>query len=209
MQGDKRIEESNLSDSRARSDYELPEEMRLNVPPKDFFINQETKKTDAIIVVGSKATETDMISAKKLGAEIRAMSSTSEVGEATEGETDLVKLDTEFDFEKWKSTPDSNLVLIGNPDENIIVKQLVDENVSCIDWTSPQGELEYIVAPFSDFDVLIITGGGRYTTDIMIERITDLLVIERDDRFVIASCHPKAVGCPKGCGHMEFLELQD
>ena len=208
MQRDKRIKESSSSDSKSRSNYELSEEMRLNIPPKDFFINQETEKPKAVIVIGSKATETDMISARKLGAEISAMSSTGEDGEAT-GETNLVKLDIEFDFEKWKSTPDSNLVLIGRPDENIIVKQLVDENVSCIDWASPQGELEYIVAPFTDYDVLIITGGGRYTTDIMIERITDLMVIGLDDRFTIASCHPKAVHCPKGCGHMETWELQD
>jgi hypothetical protein len=50
------------------------------------------------------------------------------------GEPSLVVADANFDFTRWKASCSNNLVLIGGPLANIIVKQVVDEGISGIDW---------------------------------------------------------------------------
>jgi hypothetical protein len=88
----------------------------------------------------------------------------TEISPADIDETGLVMLDTELDFAGWKAACDYNLVLIGGPVANIIVKQLVDEGMSAVNWATSPGEWEYIVAPYGGCDVLIIAGTDRDAT---------------------------------------------
>jgi hypothetical protein len=90
-------------------------------------------------------------------------------------ETALVMLDTELDFAGWKAACDYNLVLIGGPVANIIVKQLVDEGKSAVNWATSPGEWEYIVAPYGGCDVLIIAGMDRDATRSAAQDLIDLL----------------------------------
>ncbi len=78
--------------------------------------------------------------------------------------TALVMLDTELDFAGWKAACTYNLILIGGPVANIIVKQLVDEGKSAVAWATSPGEWEYIKAPYGGCDVLIIAGMDRDAT---------------------------------------------
>ncbi|MBU7043445.1 MAG: S-layer protein, partial [Theionarchaea archaeon] len=88
----------------------------------------------------------------------------TEISPADIDETGLVMLDTELDFAGWKAACDYNLVLVGGPVANIIVKQLVDEGMSTVDWATSPGEWEYIVAPYGGCDVLVIAGMDRDAT---------------------------------------------
>jgi S-layer protein (TIGR01564 family) len=88
----------------------------------------------------------------------------TEISPADIDETGLVMLDTELDFAGWKAACDYNLVLIGGPVANIIVKQLVDEGMSTVNWATSPGEWEYIMAPYGGCDVLIIAGMDRDAT---------------------------------------------
>lgn len=90
-------------------------------------------------------------------------------------EIGMVMLDTELDFAGWKAVCDYNLILIGGPVANIIVKQLVDEGMSTVDWTTSPGEWEYIEAPYGDCDILIIAGSDRDTTRQAAEDLIDQL----------------------------------
>jgi S-layer protein (TIGR01564 family) len=90
-------------------------------------------------------------------------------------ETALVMLDTELDFAGWKAACDYNLVLVGGPVANIIVKQLVDEGMSAVDWAASPGEWEYIMAPYGGCDVLIIAGMDRDATRSAAQDLIDLL----------------------------------
>jgi hypothetical protein len=90
-------------------------------------------------------------------------------------ETGLVMLDTELDFAGWKAACDYNLILIGGPVANIIVKQMVDEGVSAVAWASSPGEWEYIVAPYDGCDVLIIAGMDRDATRAAAQSLIDQL----------------------------------
>ncbi|MBU7028517.1 MAG: S-layer protein, partial [Theionarchaea archaeon] len=88
-------------------------------------------------------------------------------------ETGLVMLDTELDFAGWKGACDYNLILIGGPVANIIVKQLVDEGISTVDWAASPGEWEYIEAPYDGCDILIIAGSDRDATRAAAQSLID------------------------------------
>jgi len=90
-------------------------------------------------------------------------------------ETGLVMLDTELDFAGWKGACDYNLILIGGPVANIIVKQLVDEGISTVDWAASPGEWEYIEAPYDGCDILIIAGSDRDATRAAAQSLIDQL----------------------------------
>ncbi|KYK34742.1 MAG: hypothetical protein AYK19_02395 [Theionarchaea archaeon DG-70-1] len=79
-------------------------------------------------------------------------------------EVDLVMLDTEFDFAAWTSACDYNLVLVGGPVANSIVEQLVAEGVSTVNWAISLGQWEYLNAPYTTYDILIIAGSDRDAT---------------------------------------------
>ncbi|MBU7027775.1 MAG: S-layer protein [Theionarchaea archaeon] len=90
-------------------------------------------------------------------------------------ETGLVMLDTELDFAGRKAACDYNLILIGGPVANIIVKQLVDEGISTVDWAASPGEWEYIEAPYDGCDILIIAGSDRDATRAAAQSLIDQL----------------------------------
>jgi len=90
-------------------------------------------------------------------------------------ETGMVMLDTELDFAGWKAACNYNLVLVGGPVANIVVKQLVDEGISAVDWATSPGEWEYIVAPYGGCDVLIIAGMDRDATRAAAQELIDSL----------------------------------
>lgn len=74
---------------------------------------------------------------------------------------DLVKLDLEINTE----TLDKNLVLIGGPVFNTLVKDLVDDEKSEVDWFQSAGDWELILDPYArGVDVLIIAGANREAT---------------------------------------------
>ena len=91
------------------------------------------------------------------------------------GETDLIMTDTEFDATEWESTGDSNLILIGGPVANIIDKQLVDDGMSSVNWTTSPGEWEYIPAPYGNCDILIVAGADRDATCKAVQSLLDYL----------------------------------
>lgn len=119
-----------------------------NFPPTEFFVDPETRESNVIIVVGSNAAAMDVASATMLADKIGC----------------LIILDTELDFAGWKAACDYNLILVGGPVANIIVKQLVDEGISAVNWATSPGEWEHITAPYGDCEILIIAGSDRETT---------------------------------------------
>jgi S-layer protein (TIGR01564 family) len=78
--------------------------------------------------------------------------------------TSIIVADTEFDFEEWKTTCTENLILVGGPVSNIIVRKLVSGGFSAVDWATSPGEWEYILKPYSTCDVLIVAGKNRDAT---------------------------------------------
>jgi len=99
----------------------------------------------------------------------------SEITPADIDETGMVMLDTELDFAGWKAACDYNLILIGGPVANIIVKQLVDEGISAVNWATSPGEWEYIAAPYGGCDILIIAGMDRDATRAAAQELIDQL----------------------------------
>jgi len=76
----------------------------------------------------------------------------------------VVHVDTDFDFDGWKATGECNLILIGGPVANLIVRQLVDDGVSWVDWTLSPGEWEYLPSPYGGYGILIVAGQDREAT---------------------------------------------
>ena len=119
-----------------------------NCPPTEFFLDLKTGEPNAVIIVGSGAADMDVASASMLADKIGA----------------LVLLDTEFDFSDWKAACDYNLILVGGPVANVIVKELVDEGISVVNWALSLGEWEYYEAPYGGCNILIIAGADRDAT---------------------------------------------
>ena len=90
-------------------------------------------------------------------------------------ESGLVMTDTEFDFSEWKSTCSYNLILIGGPVANEIVRQLVDEGISLVAWEDSPGQWEYIKAPYTRCDILIVAGADRECTSAAVQELVDCL----------------------------------
>ena len=78
--------------------------------------------------------------------------------------TSIIVADTAFDFEGWKATCTENLILVGGPVSNIIVRKLVSGGFSAVDWETSPGEWEYILDPYNTCDVLIVAGADRDAT---------------------------------------------
>jgi len=74
---------------------------------------------------------------------------------------ELIKLDIEVNT----ATNTKNLVLVGGPVYNSIVKDLVDMGASTVDWATSSGEWEWIADPMAKgYDVLIVAGANREET---------------------------------------------
>ncbi|KYC53718.1 MAG: S-layer protein precursor [Candidatus Methanofastidiosum methylothiophilum] len=125
--------------------YALDTSLNINGPSKSWWINQSTGSPNVIIVVGALASDVDVRTANILATAISNMG-------ASKSEN-LVKLDIEFN----SFTNNKNVILIGGPIENSIVKDLVDMGASTVDWSKSSGEWEWIADPFAKgYDVLII-----------------------------------------------------
>lgn len=99
-------------------------------------------------------------------------------------ETGLVMLDTEIDFTSWKLACNYNLILVGGPVANIIVKQLVSEGISTVDWLTSSGEWEYIRAPYDGCDILIVAGADRDATRAAVLEIIDYLQMKEQEEQI-------------------------
>ncbi|KYC48808.1 MAG: S-layer protein precursor [Candidatus Methanofastidiosum methylothiophilum] len=74
---------------------------------------------------------------------------------------ELIKLDIEVNT----SINTKNLVLVGGPVYNSLVKDLVEKGASTVDWATSRGEWEWILDPMGmGYDVLIVAGANREET---------------------------------------------
>ncbi|MCC7573045.1 MAG: S-layer protein [Candidatus Methanofastidiosum sp.] len=85
---------------------------------------------------------------------------------------ELIKLDIEVNT----ATNTKNLVLVGGPVYNSIVKDLVDMGASTVDWATSAGEWEWIADPMArGYDVLIVAGANREETRMAAEDLVAML----------------------------------
>jgi hypothetical protein len=85
---------------------------------------------------------------------------------------ELIKLDIEINT----ATNTKNLVLVGGPVYNSIVKDLVDMGASTVDWATSAGEWEWIADPMAKgYDVLIVAGANREETRMAAEDLVAML----------------------------------
>ncbi|KYC46122.1 MAG: S-layer protein precursor [Candidatus Methanofastidiosum methylothiophilum] len=85
---------------------------------------------------------------------------------------ELIKLDIEVNT----ATNKKNLVLVGGPVYNSIVKDLVDMGASTVDWATSRGEWEWIADPMAKgYDVLIVAGANREETRMAAEDLVRML----------------------------------
>ncbi|MBU7017153.1 MAG: S-layer protein [Theionarchaea archaeon] len=87
----------------------------------------------------------------------------------------IVFLDSEFNFAQWKSSHKYNLILVGGPVANPLVRKLINEGHSVVDWYTSPGEWEYIKAPYGTSDILIIAGADRKCTREAVYQLIDQL----------------------------------
>lgn len=86
--------------------------------------------------------------------------------------TDLIKLDIEINA---KSTT-KNLILVGGPVHNKLVKDLMNFGLSTVNWASSIGEYEFIDDPYATGnDILIVAGANREETRYAVEQLISLL----------------------------------
>jgi len=85
---------------------------------------------------------------------------------------ELIKLDIEVNT----ATNTRNLILVGGPVYNSIVKDLVDMGASTVDWATSRGEWEWIADPMAKgYDVLIVAGANREETRMAAEDLIAML----------------------------------
>jgi hypothetical protein len=85
---------------------------------------------------------------------------------------ELIMLDVEVNT----ATNTKNLVLVGGPVYNSIVKDLVDMGASTVDWATSAGEWEWIADPMAKgYDVLIVAGANREETRMAAEDLVAML----------------------------------
>ena len=152
-----------------------------SIPPLDFFVNVKTGAPHILIVVGSKAAASDVEAATALAVKIgtldvvKAANRNSKVSKIPVSNLNLVVLDTQITLADWEAAGDYNLVLIGGPVANMLVKQLVDEGLSTVDWVISPGEWEYLKAPHSGEDILIVAGADREATRAAVQALINQL----------------------------------
>ena len=114
-----------------------------------WWIDPYTGNPNVVIVVGAGAPDENVRTAKLLATAI------INNGNSKIESIDIIKLDIEFN----SVTNNKNVILLGGPVDNSIVKDLVDMGVSTVDWATSRGEWEWIADPFAKgYDILIISG---------------------------------------------------
>ncbi len=86
----------------------------------------------------------------------------------------LIKIDVEV-TENDKAA--KNLILIGNEDNNMIIRELYDKGVSNVVWSRSFGQWEYIRNVFYENSVLIVGGRDGKVTNKTLEELMKLLFI--------------------------------
>ena len=85
---------------------------------------------------------------------------------------ELIKLDIEINTASLQK----NLVLVGGPVYNSIVRDLGNMGASTVDWASSPGEWEWIADPFGrGYDVLIVAGANREETRLAAQQLVSQL----------------------------------
>jgi len=85
---------------------------------------------------------------------------------------ELIKLDIEINT----SSMQKNLILVGGPVYNSIVKDLGNMGASTVDWATSPGEWEWIADPFGrGYDVLIVAGANREETRLAAQQLVSQL----------------------------------
>ena len=87
---------------------------------------------------------------------------------------DIIIRDTEL---TGKDRAKRNLILIGNENNNIVIKELVNKEISKVVWSRSIGQWEYIQDVFYENDILIIGGKDTSTTNQALEDLISLLFV--------------------------------
>ena len=147
--------------------------------PKTFFINPSTGEPDVIIVVGATANASEVVSASLLAAAIANLS-----GQNIDP-IDLIKLDAEINT----ATLNKNLILVGYPVSNSIVRNLMNMGAFTVNWSTSTGEWEWISDPFGrGYDVLIVAGANTDATRFAVQSlVSDLISLENKPNQYIPS----------------------
>ena len=118
------------------------------IPSKSWWIDLVTGNPNVVIVVGAGASDENVRTANILSTAI------INTGNSNIDPLEIVKLDIEFN----PLTNNKNVLLIGGPIENSIVKDLVDMGASTVNWATSYSEWEWISDPLArGYDVLIIS----------------------------------------------------
>ncbi|NMC76426.1 MAG: hypothetical protein GYA60_03925 [Candidatus Methanofastidiosa archaeon] len=88
--------------------------------------------------------------------------------------TSIIKRDTELTGEDRVK---KNLILIGNENNNLIIKELLDLEISKVSWSRSFGQWEYIQNVFYGNSVLIVGGKDGSTTNKALEDLMSLLFV--------------------------------
>ena len=85
---------------------------------------------------------------------------------------ELIKLDIEINT----TSMHKNLILVGGPVYNSIVRDLGNMGASTVDWATSPGEWEWIADPFGrGYDVLIVAGANREETRLAAQQLVSQL----------------------------------
>lgn len=151
------------------------------------FVDKTTGAPVSIIVVGEKAPggASDTIAAADIAAQIGNLAyivktetypTTAEIKDLVKATAVTITTITRYNISKSIAILDSevtgtikatyNMILVGGPEANEIVKDLVGKKVSKVTWTEAvDGAVEYIADPYgTGKDVLIVAGATREGT---------------------------------------------
>ena len=87
---------------------------------------------------------------------------------------DIIIRDTEL---TGKDRAKRNLILIGNENNNIVIKELVNKEISKVVWSRSIGQWEYIQDVYYENDILIVGGKDTSTTNQALEDLISLLFV--------------------------------
>ena len=88
--------------------------------------------------------------------------------------TSLIKIDKDVTgTDKAKK----NLILIGNENNNLVIKDLCDSEISKVVWSRSFGQWEYLRDIFYENSVLIVGGKNSESTNKALEDIMKLLFV--------------------------------
>ena len=116
----------------------------------------------------SSSTDTDGAKIKISQTTIDAAQSITYTKSVNIDPIELIKLDIEMNT----AANNKNLILVGGPVYNAVVKDLVNMGASTVNWTTSPGEWEWIADPFGrGYDALIVAGANREETRLAAQQL--------------------------------------